>query len=103
MPPPEPTDPGNLHETIEGALRAALAPDHFELRDESGRHAGHAGAAGGGGHFSLVIVSARFEGLSLIERHRLVNRTLGPLMGREIHALAMRTLAPSEWRGSPGT
>ena len=72
-----------------------LDPHSVELLDESGRHVGHAGAAGGS-HFRLVIVSPRFAGLDALKRHRMVYAALGPLMHREIHALAIQALAPDE-------
>jgi BolA protein len=75
---------------------AALEPQSVELLDESGRHLGHAGAAAGGSHFRLVIVSPRFAGLGTLARHRMVYAALGKLMHREIHALAIRALAPDE-------
>ena len=64
--------------------------------DESAAHAGHAGAASGGGHYQLTIVSARFAGMSRVARHRLVYETLAPLMQHRIHALAVRAYAPGE-------
>ncbi len=75
---------------------AALAPQHLELTDESGLHIGHEGAKGGGGHYRLTIVSDAFAGKSTIARHRMVYAALGPMMQREIHALAIRALAPGE-------
>ena len=75
---------------------AALEPDSIELSDDSARHAGHAGARSGGGHFELTIVAARFAGRSRVERHRMVYESLAPLMPRQIHALALRTYAPDE-------
>ena len=84
-----------LTETIRERL-SALEPQSVELLDESGRHVGHAGAAAGGSHFKLVIVSPRFAGLDKLERHRMVYAALGPLMQREIHALAIQALAPDE-------
>jgi BolA protein len=75
---------------------AALEPQSLELLDESGRHAGHAGAAAGGSHFRLVIVSQHFAGKDKLARHRMVYAALGPLMQREIHALALQALAPDE-------
>ena len=75
---------------------AALEPQSVELLDESGRHVGHAGAAAGGSHFRLVIVSPRFAGVDQIGRHRMVYAALGPLMHRDIHALAILALAPDE-------
>ncbi len=79
----------------------SLEPIAIELRDDSASHAGHAGAASGGGHFELRLVSAQFAGLSKIERHRLVYHLLGDLMQREIHALAMNLLAPDEVERAP--
>ena len=81
---------------IEAALRQALAPDALEVIDDSHLHAGHAGAREGR-HFSVVITSARFQGLSRVERHRLVYDALLTLMPRGIHALAIdaRTPQPS--------
>jgi BolA protein len=78
------------------ARLAALDPELVELTDESALHAGHAGARGGGGHYRLSIVSPRFRGRSTVARHRLVYDALGPMMKREIHALAIRALAPEE-------
>jgi len=76
-----------------------LRPRHLELSDQSARHAGHPGAASGGGHYILLIVSPEFEGRGQIERHRMVYEALDELMGRQIHALSMRTLTPREWSG----
>ena len=75
---------------------AALEPETFTLDDESAQHKGHAGAAGGGGHFRLVIVSPKFRTLNTLARHRLVYETMGELMHREIHALSITALTPEE-------
>lgn len=83
-------------ERIRTALHAALAPLQLEVGDDSALHAGHAGAASGGGHYSVKIVSPRFEGLRLVMRHRLVYDAVHDMMRAEIHALAITALAPSE-------
>ncbi len=75
---------------------AALEPETFTLEDESAQHRGHAGAAGGGGHFRLTIVSPKFRNLSTLARHRLVYETMGELMQREIHALSISALTSEE-------
>jgi BolA protein len=80
-------------------LRAAFDPRHLEVIDESHLHAGHAGAKSGAGHYRALIVSAKFSGISRIERQRLVYAALADEMGPEIHALSMTTLAPDEWDG----
>lgn len=83
-------------ERIRAQLQEALAPTLLELTDESALHAGHAGAASGGGHYRLKIVSGRFEGQRLVMRHRLVYDSVHAMMHSEIHALAITALAPSE-------
>lgn len=83
-------------ERIRRALDAALAPLELEVGDDSHLHAGHAGAASGGGHFSVRVVSERFEGLRLVMRHRLVYDAVQAMMHTDIHALAITANAPSE-------
>lgn len=73
-----------------------FTPLECQLEDESALHAGHAGAASGGGHFRLRIISTQFEKQSRINRHRLVYDCLDDMMHKEIHALAITALAPSE-------
>ena len=80
---------------IDEALRAALAPVALEVQDDSHLHAGHAGAREGR-HFSVRIVSPRFNGLSRLARHRLVYDALHDLIERGIHALAIDARAPGE-------
>ena len=75
---------------------STLAPESLSIEDESAQHAGHEGAKGGGGHYRLVVVSARFAGQPLQARHRMVYQALGPLMHRDIHALAISAYAPDE-------
>ena len=83
-------------EAIRAALQAALAPQSLEIEDESHRHAGHAGAADGRGHFRVDVVSDAFAGLSPIARHRAIYAALGELMTTDIHALAIRARTPGE-------
>ena len=75
---------------------AALAPESIEILDESGRHIGHEGAKGGGGHYQLRLVSAQFHGVALPARHRMVYDALGSMMKNEIHALSIKAYAPDE-------
>jgi BolA protein len=75
---------------------AALEPESIVLDDESAQHKGHAGAASGGGHFRLTLVSPKFRNLSTLARHRLVYEAMGELMQREIHALSITALTPEE-------
>ncbi len=78
---------------LRAALEQALHPTLLEIRDDSARHAGHAGAREGG-HFHVIIAAAAFIGVSPVQRHRMVYAAAAELMGREIHALSIdaRTL-----------
>ncbi len=77
-------------------IHETFSPLECVLEDDSAKHAGHAGAANGAGHYRLRLISARFEGQNRITRHRLVYDCLRDLMHNEIHALNINALAPSE-------
>ena len=81
------------------ALDAAFAPSSLEIRDDSHRHAGHAGAQDGRGHFSVEIVSNSFSGMNALARHRAIYAALGDLMTTDVHALAIKAHAPNGSRG----
>ncbi|AWH22054.1 MULTISPECIES: BolA family protein [Stenotrophomonas] len=81
---------------IRDALQQALAPSVLEIEDDSHRHAGHAGARDGRGHFNVHVVSERFAGMAPLARHRAVYAALGSLMDTDIHALSIRAHTPSE-------
>ena len=84
---------------IEERLRRELDASHVEVIDDSTAHAGHLGAQGGGGHFRVLVVSPRFDGVSRVAAQRLVYAALGDLMTSDIHAVEMRTLTPEQWDG----
>lgn len=81
---------------IQDRLTASFSPLECQIVDESAMHAGHAGAASGGGHYRIHIISAFFEGKNRINRHRLVYDSLADMMQTEIHALAINAFAPSD-------
>lgn len=82
-------------DNIRQTLEAVLAPIRLDIQDDSHRHAGHAGAKGGG-HYRVYIVSAKFAGRTLIARHRMVYEALAEQMKGDIHALSLVTKAPDE-------
>jgi BolA family transcriptional regulator, general stress-responsive regulator len=77
-------------------LIADLAPTQLAIEDESHRHAGHAGARDGRGHYRVHVVAAAFSGQPLLARHRRVYAALGDMMQTDIHALALDARAPEE-------
>ncbi len=85
---------------VPAALRtrlADLAPLALEIHDDSAEHLGHAGAAAGGGHFSLLIVSQAFDGVPRLRRHQSVMARVADLLPHPIHALSIKALAPEEF------
>lgn len=79
-------------------LETRFVPEHLQVKDESHKHAGHAGARPEGEtHFRITLVSAVFEGQSRVTRQREVNNALKPLLETRIHALALQCFTPAEW------
>lgn len=71
-------------------------PVALNIVDDSAAHAGHAGAAAGGGHFHLTIVSEQFKGKLPVARHRMIYEALSDLMQKEIHALQIEAFTPDQ-------
>lgn len=72
-------------EEIENLIRAGLPGAEVRVRTEDNVH------------YAAAVIAAAFAGLRPLQRHQLVYRTLGELMGGEIHALALETLTPDEF------
>jgi BolA protein len=73
------------------ALQQQFKPSFLEVIDESAEHAGHSGASESGmnSHFRVRIASVQFEGLSRVQRHRLVYDSLQEFLDNGLHALAI--------------
>jgi BolA protein len=78
-------------------LTTALTPTHLEITDNSTQHAGHKSAQHDAGHFTITIVSPKFAGLTLVQRHRLVYNAVNDLLKTIIHALSIRADTPEEF------
>jgi acid stress-induced BolA-like protein IbaG/YrbA len=57
---------------------------------------------GDGSHFEALVIASEFEGKRSIARHQLVYKSLGELVGNEIHALSIRAYTPGEWQAQAG-
>jgi BolA protein len=86
-----------MREALEARIKDRLKTTHLEVIDESHLHAGHAGARDGGQHFRAVIVSEQFAGLNRVRSQQLVYQAVGEWMGKEVHALSMKTFTPEAW------
>ena len=71
---------------IRDRLEQALAPTHLEIIDDSHQHAGHAGARDGRGHYTVIIQSPAFAGLSMLAMHRRVYDALTLELGWRVAA-----------------
>jgi len=77
-------------------FRQAFSEAAIQVEDESHLHVGHAGAAGGAGHFRVRVIDARFNGLQRIARHRLVYDAVSDWMPVRVHALNIIAMTPEE-------
>ncbi|MXO57462.1 BolA/IbaG family iron-sulfur metabolism protein [Altererythrobacter gangjinensis] len=81
---------------MEGLLREAFAPLRLDIINDSAKHSGHSGDDGSGeSHFTIVIESTAFDGVSRLNRQRMVNQALGDIPGQRVHALAIKAIAPN--------
>lgn len=89
-------NPKERRAEIEKRLNQAFAPETIGVDDESHLHAGHEGARDGRGHFRVLIVSGKFIGKRMLQRHRMVYAALGEMMQNDIHALTIDAWTPDE-------
>ena len=82
---------------IQALLELAFEPESLNVEDDSARHAGHEGAKSGLGHFNVSIVSAHFNGMKMLARHRAVYAALDDMMKTDIHALSIDAIASDEF------
>lgn len=84
-------------EIITEKLKTAFSPSELSVEDQSHLHQGHAGHRPGiETHFHVTIVSAAFEGVMRVQRHRMVTNVLKDEIGNPVHALALTTKTPAE-------
>lgn len=84
----------SIRRTIEAKLVAALTPARLEVIDESHKHSVPPGSES---HFSVVVVSDRFNGASRLKRHRMVNDILREELADGVHALSIQAFTIDEW------
>jgi stress-induced morphogen len=75
---------------IRTKILAALPGSHVEVTDLTGTS----------DHYEALVVAPQFEGASRIAQHQLVYRALGDVVGREVHALALKTMTPEAWKAN---
>lgn len=82
---------------LQSVLTAQFAPVQLCITDDSSRHAHHAGAREEGQtHYSVLLVSPVFAGMSRVARSRAVHEALAPEFASGLHALALTLRTPEE-------
>jgi len=85
-------------ERLKARLESVFGPGSVTVRDDSALHAGHEGARGGAGHYTVSVSSRAFTGMGPLQRHRLVYAAVADMMPDEVHALSIDTVVPEERR-----
>lgn len=83
-------------ETIRGRIEDAVQPEQLIVEDEGHLHVGHEGAKDGRGHFRVFVVAECFNGLTMLQRHRMIYKAMGDLMNSDVHALAIDAYSSDE-------
>lgn len=81
---------------MEAKLRESLALSYIHIENESQRHADHY-SGDGQTHYSMLVVSPEFQGLTRLQRHQKVNQALSDEFQLGLHALTLQVFSPEEW------
>lgn len=81
-----------MQQHLYSQLQDFFLPSHLEVINESHNHSGNNPDS----HFKIIIVSSKFAGKKLIDRHRLINNLFKKEL-QQIHAMAMHTYTDAEW------
>uniref|UniRef100_A0A1I7YB09 BolA-like protein 1 n=1 Tax=Steinernema glaseri TaxID=37863 RepID=A0A1I7YB09_9BILA len=87
---------GPIQQLIRKKLSSYFQPTHLDIVCESYMHNVPKGAEK---HFKVQIVSDKFEGVSVIQRHRMVNSCLAEELAGPVHALRIDAHPPSKFTG----
>ena len=83
-----------IEKLVREKLTQTFAPTYFEVVNESYKHNVPTGSES---HFKVVVVSKEFDGKTLVQRHRMVNHSLGEELKTSIHALSILAKTPEQW------
>ena len=84
---------------LQATLQSSFAPSHIQVLDDSHKH-----TKGPNSHYRVVVVSERFAGMGMVERHRAVQGSVREMFKEGLHSLAITAKTPGEWTGKvPGT
>ena len=90
---------GPIEKRIHDILTQALSPVRLEVINESYLHAGHAGGTPDGSgetHMRVRVISAKFDDINRVQRHRMINELLKPVIDDGLHALALEPASTTD-------
>ena len=79
---------------IQELLSKNIQIDKLDIIDVTHKHSKH--PQSNGFHIKLEIISKDFEGMNLVERHRLIYNVLDSMIKKEIHAISINAKTPKE-------
>eukprot|EP00601_Ochromonadales_sp_CCMP2298_P002579 CAMPEP_0173177686 /NCGR_PEP_ID=MMETSP1141-20130122/5124_1 /TAXON_ID=483371 /ORGANISM="non described non described, Strain CCMP2298" /LENGTH=109 /DNA_ID=CAMNT_0014100105 /DNA_START=43 /DNA_END=372 /DNA_ORIENTATION=+ len=88
------SESGPIELIVRDKISSSFQPTFLDVINESYKHNVPKGSES---HFKVVVVSQTFEGMSLIQRHRAVNHSLGDMLKNDIHALSIQAKTPAQW------
>ncbi|MEG3592031.1 MAG: BolA/IbaG family iron-sulfur metabolism protein [Pseudomonadota bacterium] len=84
-----------VQNTIENKIKKSIITDFLIVENESHMHNVPKNSES---HFKVTIVCKDFEGMQLLERHKLLNNILKEELEGKIHALSLHAMTPNEWK-----
>ena len=89
----------NIENRIQNKLIKAFGPAFLKVENESHKHNVPPGSES---HFKVTVVSAKFDGSSMLRRHQMINEVLREELSGAVHALSISAKTPEQWDSSAG-
>jgi BolA family transcriptional regulator, general stress-responsive regulator len=86
-----------IESSIIAKITAAFEPEFLAVLNESHMHSVPADSET---HFKLTLVTSKFNGLRQVQRHQAIYQCLTEELQQGVHALALHTFNPDEWRSA---
>ncbi|MEA1618146.1 BolA family protein [Erythrobacter sp. T5W1-R] len=88
--------PATIAEEMHDLLEQAFAPTRLAIINDSAKHHGHMGDDGSGeSHFTIEIEAVAFATMNRLARQRAVIAALGDIVGKRVHAVAIKASVPA--------
>ena len=85
----------NIEKQIKTKLSEVFKPDFLEVKNESYKHNVPPGSES---HFRITVITQKFNSMTLIKRHQMINEVLKDELSGQVHALSIRAKTPEQWK-----